>query len=745
MSVWKLALSTPVLQAATKGACALCACAALPLWLHWEEAEWTVWPAIVLMTPYLGYSIEKGVLRLFGTITAVFISFFLIDQFAQNWAVFAVWLAFIVGFLCYFAAGDRYPYFFTVAAFTTAIITIVSLLDPAMTWDLAKYRSQNTAIGCIIALTVMSIVWPVRAGDSLNALSRSLFRNAAAMVEICRKALQSGQPIDKVFRESRNRAISSLAQYRPLVYFAMRDTGPVRRYRQLYDHMGKTLGEVVMNCSSLANTLLLDRTPKIDEELLNEAVRCLWAYEELLRGFSKQPLNLNAQQLEELNTATNGLHQSWERYLNENRTLKLEPAEAASLGGIMDAILEIGKTLNLAWEAQQTLQEGDSRKVASLQSGQILRNRMGIKRPFDTMQLRKGLQAGASVLLGLLFYYYTAPPGMAAVWELAVVMGCINATQPIFPVSKAVLGTLLGAAGASILLYGVYQHVEIYLPILILTLFPVSFIGYVISQLPGHTLTGLLYNLMLITVIVTGPRPDFDAANWYTVILSMTLAILVTGLAVRLVWPIMPAKECHQAIARFFSEASVMLAFWQANHPSKPENQPYLPQMQDALGAALSKAWQWNGIADWKHQPGFSAEQMHELMLNIEGLSLRYQAVEHARSRIENVHVFESILPVVLKIRQTLKDDFDALGRRFLGQATETVRPDFTELLNGIDAAMLSLREKRRLEHFQVKAGDAHHYLSVIDRYRDLLEVLTIVHEGLDQLVRPRFNQPTFT
>ena len=55
------------LQHAVKTALAAAAAVALAMYFHWERPYWAGITVLVVMLPYLGASLEKSILRLFGT------------------------------------------------------------------------------------------------------------------------------------------------------------------------------------------------------------------------------------------------------------------------------------------------------------------------------------------------------------------------------------------------------------------------------------------------------------------------------------------------------------------------------------------------------------------------------------------------------------------------------------------------------------------------------------------------------
>ena len=120
-----ISLSTCAKEA-IKTALAMVIAYAISLWMGWENPKWAGFAVAFISLPMAGQSLNKGALRMMGTLVAVVAALTLIGLFPQDrwWLLtcFSLYLAVCV----YMLTGRKNQYFWFVGAFVALVIVVNS-------------------------------------------------------------------------------------------------------------------------------------------------------------------------------------------------------------------------------------------------------------------------------------------------------------------------------------------------------------------------------------------------------------------------------------------------------------------------------------------------------------------------------------------------------------------------------------------------------------------------------------------
>jgi uncharacterized membrane protein YccC len=182
-----------------KTALAMTCAYGLGLQLGWDRPYWAGFAIAFVSLSTVGQSLDKAALRMLGTLLAVVVALSLIGLFSQHrwWFIFSlsVWLA-----VCaYNMVGNPRQYFWFVAGFVVAIITMDGGPDPANAFAIAMLRAQQTGLGILVYGLISVLLWPndssgdfKRAAVTLCATQKKLLDGLITLCrgETDRRALQ---------------------------------------------------------------------------------------------------------------------------------------------------------------------------------------------------------------------------------------------------------------------------------------------------------------------------------------------------------------------------------------------------------------------------------------------------------------------------------------------------------------------------------------------------------------------------
>ncbi|OGV19699.1 MAG: hypothetical protein A2X47_10090 [Lentisphaerae bacterium GWF2_38_69] len=201
----------------------LSACIAYLISLEMElgSSYWAPFCCFIMITPYLGVGIEKGVYRIAGTITGAFVAFLIWGFTIQNQFYYTI-LLFLVSTACYYkyATSRHMGYFWFMIVLAFILITSVSfekVLSPADFALTAFDRAMNLLIGILVYLLLNYLFKPKYAADELKSKLRQLKTELSAYNrEIFTQYIMSAfniEPVKKQYETIRSliKAIDALS------------------------------------------------------------------------------------------------------------------------------------------------------------------------------------------------------------------------------------------------------------------------------------------------------------------------------------------------------------------------------------------------------------------------------------------------------------------------------------------------------------------------------------------------------
>lgn len=144
----------------------------ISLELELDSNYWAPFTCLIMLTPYLGIGVEKGIYRIIGTLTGAALAFFIYGLTVQNQFYFTLFLFFIAT-ICYYKQATSkhagYFWFMIVLAFT--LISTIGFENPISSsqFTLTAFdRAANLIIGVLTYLGVNLLIKPVYATNELN-------------------------------------------------------------------------------------------------------------------------------------------------------------------------------------------------------------------------------------------------------------------------------------------------------------------------------------------------------------------------------------------------------------------------------------------------------------------------------------------------------------------------------------------------------------------------------------------------
>ena len=157
-----------------KTALAMTTAYGIALAMDWEKPYWAAFAVAFIGLATVGQSLNKGAMRMLGTLLGGLMAFVILALFPQDRWGFILALSLVFAFCTYMRMGDSHQYFWHIGGVALAIIALSAGFDPVNAFDIAVSRAQETGLGILVYSLVTVLVWPSRTEPEFNATVDSL-------------------------------------------------------------------------------------------------------------------------------------------------------------------------------------------------------------------------------------------------------------------------------------------------------------------------------------------------------------------------------------------------------------------------------------------------------------------------------------------------------------------------------------------------------------------------------------------
>ena len=200
---------------AIKVALAVTVAMGIALWMDWEKPYWAAFGVIMISLPTKGQSLNKGAMRMLGTLVAVAVALTFLAWFPQQRWWFMAVLSLYVGFCSYMMTGRKHQYFWYASGFICVTIAVNAANSPTA-FQIAVERTQETGTGILVYSLVSALLWPRSSRDALEDASRRLFAVQSQLYRAYRGLMRGeGKPEDS--RAQRMQELQLLQQVEVLL------------------------------------------------------------------------------------------------------------------------------------------------------------------------------------------------------------------------------------------------------------------------------------------------------------------------------------------------------------------------------------------------------------------------------------------------------------------------------------------------------------------------------------------------
>ena len=599
---------------AIKTALAMTIAYGVGLQMGWDRPYWAGFAVAFISLSTVGQSLNKGTLRMVGTVVGAIVALTLIGLFAQQRWLFILFLSLWLALCTYMNAGNRHQYFWFVAGFVAVIIAADGGPSAEGAFSIAMLRMQQTGLGILVYSLIAILLWPINSRKGLEAAARSDAATRQKLFSATLQCLADVRQLDTV-KALHSQEISSLAQVAQLLDAATTDSEEVRaldkqwrRYQHATLQFSQTLSQWRENFSELRSLPLQQLLPGMDAFAL-EVKHRLQTISGMMDGVAP------SHGCADLDLA-----------IDKSALSELSPFHRAALV-VAQHQMEKLDTLSQAMFASSSAMHrySDSPGIASATPGH--------SQPWvpDPDRLLAAAKIITVMWLAFLAVVYIGDfPGGMGFLAMCGPIGMILVSAPQMPVRLLFAPVATGISFAGFLYIFVMPQLSSFVGLGTMIFLATFVICYHYAK-PQQAIGRALGLAMLVTLMSVSNQQTYNflsVAN--TALMFPLLFLLLTGVSY-LPYSPRPERALLRLLTRYFRSAEFLLSqppgSEQSNRVSRRE-----AFHNNEVASLPNKLNAWVAHADPKVLGAESVQQLPDLVNSLQVLSYRLQEMQVARS-----------------------------------------------------------------------------------------------------------------
>ena len=220
--------------------------------LPYKEGIWAPVSAMIVLSFFLGTTLNKGLLRLAGNTTGVIVGLVFLTTVSEYRLVGTIAFSLAMAVLFYGMARSRF-YLFWKWMIVGLIETFIFNLQATQLemWRLAVYRASDIGFGIIVAVLVATYIFPTRADKNFEQLLDQVLGQIEGLFEVKVSALAGDTNARAKVEPLAFQCLESYSQLQTLLDTAALDTGRFERNEARYRQMIGELRGVALDSAEL--------------------------------------------------------------------------------------------------------------------------------------------------------------------------------------------------------------------------------------------------------------------------------------------------------------------------------------------------------------------------------------------------------------------------------------------------------------------------------------------------------------
>jgi uncharacterized membrane protein YccC len=694
--------------------------------MNWEKPMWAGFAVAFISLATVGQSLNKGVMRMLGTLVGAVFALALIALFPQERWWFMIGLSAFVGLCTYLIGGSERQYVWNVAGFVSVIICMESAQAAGQAFDIAVLRTLETGLGILSYTLVTVLLWPASAADDLDTPGRRLVSTQHALYLRYLELLAGDEAAEDTHAlrmqglQQFNQFSQALAGARASSYAVWEARREWARFHASLRQVGETLErwrESFSEVRDLDLKLLMSDLQDFAEELDARFAQI----ERMLEGQAperfpkplKLPLNMDAVgPLSHFEKAALAVSRAQLR--------RLESLTRALFDTLADIKDLVPSRRNEAELVTPTTAAG-----------------------LDVERLGAAVRVMAGLWIAYLLWLYLEVPGGVGVVILSGSLGMALATNAQIPMHLVFKPLAVSFVFASILYMFLMPQLSSFAELGFL-IFAVTFAICFLFYAPQHMLGRVAGLVMFLMIAGISNQQSYNFLSLANTALMFPVVFAALALAAHIPASSKPERAFLRLLRRFLRSCAYMTTTPVRDPGRTPRRLDRWRQVFHARQIATlpQRLVLWARAVDRRRLPGSTADQLQSLTVDIQGLSYGMQEILEARAANRSALIAQVLSREIDTWRAGLQQVFGTL-------ASDPATVDHEGFRAQLDAKLERLEERLekeldKAELAGVSTAQAEESYRLLGAHRRLSEAVINLSQRVGVIDWPRLRESRF-
>ena len=679
----------------------------IALSMDWDRPYWAGFAVAFISLSTVGQSLNKGALRMLGTLLAFVVSLTIIALFAQERWWFMVALSAWVGFCTYRMGVSRRWYFWFLAGFASVVISFDGGTNPVNAFETAVLRAEETALGILVYSLISVLLWPTGTRAELDSATRALSAAQRKLYSNYLRAMTGQGEADDAHAvrmqevQARNRFNQALAGARTDSY----EVWELRRQWQRFQDQSIDLMETLERWhESLKEVEGLDLNrllPNLDA-LTGDLDARFARIERMLAG-----------------DAPEGTPRAIDLPFDKDAVRALSPFHKAAFVVTRTRLQHIEALTRGLFDTVRDLKGFGGASAPEPVKAHL----PGSKLLPDPDHLAAAVRAMAGLWLAYLLWIYITVPGGSGLVTAMGPFGMMLASHPQMRVSMLIRPVFVGIAFAGTLYIFIMPQLSSFAglgPMIFAATFAICYL----FAAPRQGVSRSIGLAMFVILIGVSNQQSYDFLSIADTALMFVLIFALLMLAAYIPVSNQPESVFLRLLGRFFRSGEYLMSTMRWDPTRKLTRLERWKKVFHAQEVATlpRKLFAWAPHIDIEVLPDTSTQQVQALVINLQALAFRMQELLEARGNPQAEFLMRELLVDVRAWRIKVQQTFKGLSENPVAREQKALRSRLDETIGHLETRTEETLD--RAAEGQISDQDSENFYRLLGAFRGVSEAL---------------------
>ena len=680
---------------------------AIALSMNWGNPHWSAFAVALISLSTIGQSINKGAMRMLGTLVAAVVALFFIALFPQERWQFFLLLSVYIGFCTYMMLGKHIQYFWNMCGLVCVIICIAAATTAGDPFYIAILRAEETGLGVLVYSLVSFLIWP---NDSETSFKSATTRLDQAKLDLyrCYLNIVSGKGEASSEQAPQQQIVQTKAQFDQLLSAAETDSYAIRELRQQWRQYQHLSDRFIHAMEHWHESLHDVRSLQLEKLVPN-----LKIFERVVELRLKQIMAMQSGQETTQHTEPVKLTTA------EDEINKLTHFDRAALSFCLEQLRQIEQ---ISFSMMQTMREiidpSSTCDTVALQTGNQ------VKGFIDKDRLVSALRVMASMWLAYLAYIYIngIPAGTTFV-TISSVFTMIMAGVPQAPVAIFFIPVAGSVLFATLVYVFLLPQMSNFMELGLL-LFVVTFMICQLFAKPQQALDRTFGLVMFVTILGISNTQTHSILGPLNTALMFVLVFLLLSITHHFPYPPYPEHAFLRLLKRYFSNGRSLLKalIRKVDEPEPDFSQWRFDWRIKELAMIPDKLAFWAKFIKANALQGIANDDLQAIVTSLKKLAFHLEELFTIRRQPELKPLLKALQHDAEEWKNYLIEIFNSLEKDLNTSDYNSCRERLDRIIQNIEEAINGVMSEQG--NTSLIAEDYHSFYRLLGAYRSVSEAL---------------------